>query len=641
MIRTISIVSVVLWSGISASVQSQNLFYYTESAAFDSVNNRYLVSNQGNGAIVQVDSNGIHSYFSTELSTSKGLLIQGDTLFVGASTYGLVAFDLNTAQRLFHVVFPGQVDLNDVTADTSGNIYVSDAQGNRIHRLHLSDMSTEIIVLNFSWANGLLFDPEHNRLLACQWINNSPISAIDLTDYSVDTMALPGLHLFDGLTEDSDGNILFSSFSADAVLRYDRFFTGPAELVSTGHVDPGDIYYNQLDEVLVVPNISRSDRVDFVDFSIPRLRIVGQAISDPAGNGDNCAQRDETVQIRIVVANESGVASGVTAEMTAYNLFLTITNSVVSFDSAIPKRGKDTSATAFEVEIADNCPQPLVARLAVVLTADGGYSVEDTLILFIGDNDGFADDMEYAPGTWQQGSMLFPYRDGWISSTGRQHSGTTSFKAGRIGVGDYFDFMDAMLISPPFLLERNSRLRFWHFMDASADTSRGLGFDVGTVWITRGDGEWNQLEPEGGYPYVVSDSVLNRLGAGTACYSGHQDWSLAECSLAQYAGLVQIGFRFTSDASGTDEGWYIDDVTVEIDPAICCEGMTGNVDYDPDDLVDIGDLTRLIDFLFISFEAPACAEEANIDGEGAVDIGDLTKLIDFLFISFTPPAECL
>ena len=35
-------------------------------------------------------------------------------------------------------------------------------------------------------------------------------------------------------------------------------------------------------------------------------------------------------------------------------------------------------------------------------------------------------------------------------------------------------------------------------------------------------------------------------------------------------------------------------------------------------------------------------EEANVDGdsEGLVDLSDLTALIDYLFISFTPPAAC-
>ena len=75
----------------------------------------------------------------------------------------------------------------------------------------------------------------------------------------------------------------------------------------------------------------------------------------------------------------------------------------------------------------------------------------------------------------------------------------------------------------------------------------------------------------------------------------------------------------------------------------CCVGLTGNVDNDPEDVCDIGDLTALIDYLFITFTVPGCLEEANCDGStnGVVDIGDLTALIDYLFITFTPPAACL
>ena len=77
-------------------------------------------------------------------------------------------------------------------------------------------------------------------------------------------------------------------------------------------------------------------------------------------------------------------------------------------------------------------------------------------------------------------------------------------------------------------------------------------------------------------------------------------------------------------------------------PPTCCVGSTGNVDGDPTDFVDIGDLVALIDYLFISRTVPDCMEEANVDGrpDGIVDIGDLAALIDYLFISFTLPAPC-
>jgi hypothetical protein len=74
----------------------------------------------------------------------------------------------------------------------------------------------------------------------------------------------------------------------------------------------------------------------------------------------------------------------------------------------------------------------------------------------------------------------------------------------------------------------------------------------------------------------------------------------------------------------------------------CCIGMRGNVDSSPDHLVTMGDLTVLIDHLFISFAPLDCVDEANVDvsADGLITMGDLTVLIDHLFISFEPLALC-
>lgn len=73
-----------------------------------------------------------------------------------------------------------------------------------------------------------------------------------------------------------------------------------------------------------------------------------------------------------------------------------------------------------------------------------------------------------------------------------------------------------------------------------------------------------------------------------------------------------------------------------------CFGMTGNIDCDQFDQVDISDLTRLVDYLFGSLEPLCLPKEGNTDGDpaGNVDIGDLTRLVDYLFISFAPLADC-
>ena len=77
-------------------------------------------------------------------------------------------------------------------------------------------------------------------------------------------------------------------------------------------------------------------------------------------------------------------------------------------------------------------------------------------------------------------------------------------------------------------------------------------------------------------------------------------------------------------------------------PPSCCIGLTGNVDCDPAGGVDISDLSRLVDFLYVSFSPLCCEPAANIDGDpsNGIDISDLSALVDYLYVNFTPPAAC-
>jgi hypothetical protein len=69
----------------------------------------------------------------------------------------------------------------------------------------------------------------------------------------------------------------------------------------------------------------------------------------------------------------------------------------------------------------------------------------------------------------------------------------------------------------------------------------------------------------------------------------------------------------------------------------CCDYLFGNIDCDPEDRVDISDITALIDYLYISFRPPCCLDAANYDRDDYmfVDISDLTALINDLYISPT------
>lgn len=75
-------------------------------------------------------------------------------------------------------------------------------------------------------------------------------------------------------------------------------------------------------------------------------------------------------------------------------------------------------------------------------------------------------------------------------------------------------------------------------------------------------------------------------------------------------------------------------------PHNCCYKRTGNIDCSANGVVDITDLTFLIDHLYINQSTLCCPESANCDDVDGVDIGDLSALIDRLYISFASLAAC-
>ena len=66
----------------------------------------------------------------------------------------------------------------------------------------------------------------------------------------------------------------------------------------------------------------------------------------------------------------------------------------------------------------------------------------------------------------------------------------------------------------------------------------------------------------------------------------------------------------------------------------CLGGVRGNVDYDPEDDVDISDLVHLVDFMFNGGTEPVCFEEADVDDDFVTElnIADLVYLVDYIFL---------
>ena len=73
----------------------------------------------------------------------------------------------------------------------------------------------------------------------------------------------------------------------------------------------------------------------------------------------------------------------------------------------------------------------------------------------------------------------------------------------------------------------------------------------------------------------------------------------------------------------------------------CCEGSTGDIDCSGEEIPSMTDITRLVDYLYISHLPLCCKAEADVNGTGGEpDITDITRLIDFLYITHDPLAFC-
>ena len=177
----------------------------------------------------------------------------------------------------------------------------------------------------------------------------------------------------------------------------------------------------------------------------------------------------------------------------------------------------------------------------------------------------YLSDMEDGAPDWTHGVVLPGFNDQWHLTTQQNHTtgGTYSWKCGDTGTGAYGNLLDAGLVSPEYTIEAGSRLTFWQIMSAETSSSYpGYAYDGGLVEVSVNGGDWTQITPISGYPYLVRvGSTPGPFPAETPIFSGlTSGWEEVSFDLSGIAGDVRFRFRFGSDGSTAEEGWYLDDV---------------------------------------------------------------------------------
>ncbi|MFZ5980211.1 MAG: Ig-like domain-containing protein, partial [Candidatus Zixiibacteriota bacterium] len=114
------------------------------------------------------------------------------------------------------------------------------------------------------------------------------------------------------------------------------------------------------------------------------------------------------------------------------------------------------------------------------------------------------------------------------------------------------------------------------------------------------------------------------------------NWQVPEVALGPH----DIYFRVTDDGGNTNLDTCITSWSFTYLPP-CCIEFRGNVNCSEYEQPDISDITRLIDFLYLSHGPLCCPDEADCNASGGEpDISDITALIDHLYLSHKALPEC-
>ena len=200
----------------------------------------------------------------------------------------------------------------------------------------------------------------------------------------------------------------------------------------------------------------------------------------------------------------------------------------------------------------------------------------------------YFDNFETESGDFTIGDSISGWERGPILATSPAfppHSGGRCY--GTVLNDDYDNNADWSLYTPHIDISTATYpiVDFWHYYQTEE------GHDGGVVEISTDEGtSWNIIAPEDGYPTTMTAGPLS----GHSAFSGSSDsWVYSSFDLSDYVGQeIMMRFRFASDGSNTDIGWYIDDFGYHQAFGV----LQGNVDlayYEPDsgatvEIIDLG-----------------------------------------------------
>lgn len=187
------------------------------------------------------------------LNAPKGLAVYNGVLFV-ADIDRLLGFSIKTGKQVLDVKLKnmGAVFLNDVTADDTGNIYVTCTGSGKVFRYSTVKNSSDIWITTGKIAtpNGIVFLPKEKSFLILSYADGI-IFKFDKAGERLSETAT-GFTSLDGVDYDLKGNIYFSSYTRGKIWVMVKGVSA-ARIVYEVNSSPADISVDRKHGYLLVP----------------------------------------------------------------------------------------------------------------------------------------------------------------------------------------------------------------------------------------------------------------------------------------------------------------------------------------------------------------------------------------------------
>jgi hypothetical protein len=287
----------------------------------------------------------------------------------------------------------------------------------------------------------------------------------------------------------------------------------------------------------------------------PELTRTAELIDDSGGNGNGRVDPGETVLLRVGLTNEGTLsADQVEGTLSASHPSIGVPGALASWPSIGIGLEELSEAPAFSIFLPESwgCGEPVDLTLDVTAAEGGPWSLPFSLPTGLSVvNALFHDDVEPPLSIWTAEAVSGS--NPWLPAP---VDGQTSWHVANPAAASESTLTLDTLANLP----AGATLRFRHRVDTEA------GYDGGVLEYSLNGLSWFDAGPlvvSGGYNGSIDLSQATPLSGRQAWTGDLGGWQQVEVDLSLFAGLdLGLRWRFASDLSGGDDGWYVDDVEV-------------------------------------------------------------------------------